>query len=143
MFLYYYVFKNFPSRKQNFIRTMALTQGIYFFLTGLWPIVDIHSFILVTGPKTDLWLVKMVGLLTMAISFLILLVAYKRRITIESLTLILFSSFSYLLIDVIYSLEKVIRYVYLGDAALQFLFIGGWIQLLISVGFKLGKIKHY
>jgi hypothetical protein len=122
---------------------MALTQGIYFLLAGLWPIADIHSFMLVTGPKTDIWLVKMVALLTVAISFLILLVAYKRRVTIESMVLILASSLSYLLIDVIYSLEKVIRYIYLGDAVLQILFIGAWIQLLISVGFKLGKVKHY
>lgn len=143
MFLYYYVFKNFPSRKQNYIRSIALAQGIYFFLTGLWPIVDIHSFMLVTGPKTDIWLVKMVGLLTMAISFMLLMVALKRMITIETLVIILGAGFSYFLIDIIYSLEKVIRYVYLGDAALQVLFMGAWIQLLISVGFKLGKIKHY
>ncbi|VTR52312.1 Uncharacterised protein [Sphingobacterium thalpophilum] len=42
-------------------------QGIYYCLTGIWPVIHISSFMAVTGPKTDLWLVKMVGLLSLAI----------------------------------------------------------------------------
>jgi hypothetical protein len=41
---------------------VALVQGIYFFITGIWPILSIQTFLLVTGPKTDLWLVKTVGI---------------------------------------------------------------------------------
>jgi hypothetical protein len=32
-------------------------------MTGLWPLVSIGTFQQVTGPKTDLWLVKTVGVL--------------------------------------------------------------------------------
>jgi hypothetical protein len=34
---------------------VALVQGVYFLLTGVWPIVHLPSFLAVTGPKTDLW----------------------------------------------------------------------------------------
>lgn len=142
MFLYYYVFKNFPAKKQGFIRTLALVQGIYFFVTGAWALIDIESFMKVTGPKTDVWLVKMVGALTMSISLLLLLIAKKRRVTIESLILILGSCIAYLSIDLYYSLERVISYVYMGDAALQALFIFLWVQWLINIRFRLRNFRN-
>ena len=42
-------------------------QATYYILTGLWPLVHFSSFELVTGPKTDDWLVRMVGLLVVLI----------------------------------------------------------------------------
>jgi len=35
-------------------------QGLYWLVTGLWGLIDVHSFMKVTGPKTDIWLVKTV-----------------------------------------------------------------------------------
>jgi len=141
MLLYYYVFKNFKSKKLSIVKYLALVQGVYFFITGLWPIIDIHSFMLITGPKTDIRLVKMVGALTIAISFLLFLISKKNRVTLESLVLILASCISYLTIDVIYSLEKVINYIYLGDAALQVIFIFLWVHWLITIRFRLRSYK--
>jgi hypothetical protein len=37
-------------------RAIAGTQGTYFLLTGVWPLLHMRSFLTVTGPKTDLWL---------------------------------------------------------------------------------------
>ena len=42
---------------------VALIQGLYFLVSGVWPIIHIASFLKITGPKTDLWLVKTVGVL--------------------------------------------------------------------------------
>ena len=46
---------------------LALLQGIFYVATGVWPLIDIVSFQVVTGPKTDLWLVKTVGVLVTVI----------------------------------------------------------------------------
>src|SRR3954471_24002567 len=35
--------------------------GIYYLLTGAWPVVHIGSFMALTGRKRDTWLVKAVG----------------------------------------------------------------------------------
>jgi hypothetical protein len=42
---------------------VALVRGLYYFLNGLWPLVSIETFQRVTGPKADLWLVRIVGVL--------------------------------------------------------------------------------
>jgi hypothetical protein len=47
-------------------------QGAYFVLTGLWSLLHIRSFVWVTGPKTDLWLVKTVGVLVAVIGAVLL-----------------------------------------------------------------------
>jgi hypothetical protein len=47
---------------------VALVQGIYFLVTGIWPLISMRSFLAITGPKTDLWLVKTVGLVLAVIS---------------------------------------------------------------------------
>ena len=44
-------------------RAVAIVQGAYFATTGVWPLVSMRTFEAVTGPKTDRWLVKTVGLL--------------------------------------------------------------------------------
>jgi hypothetical protein len=36
---------------------VALVQGAFYVATGVWALVDLDSFMAVTGPKTDLWLV--------------------------------------------------------------------------------------
>lgn len=55
------------TRPAHVFRPIAGVQGIYFLLTGLWPLVSIESFQWVTGPKTDLWLVYCVGCLVAVI----------------------------------------------------------------------------
>lgn len=55
------------------MRYVCLTQGIYFMLAGVWPLVNIHSFEVITGPKVDVWLVKTVGLLVAVIGAVLLL----------------------------------------------------------------------
>ncbi|NJK94615.1 MAG: hypothetical protein HC905_06545 [Bacteroidales bacterium] len=58
------------------------------------------------------------------------------------MVLILGSGLAYLIIDVVYSLKGVISYIYLGDAALQILFMGIWVFWLIKIRFRL-RFKHY
>lgn len=43
-------------------------QATYYLVTGLWALVAYRSFEAVTGPKREPWLVKTVGLQTVAIA---------------------------------------------------------------------------
>lgn len=108
------------------LKFLGLAQGTYFLITGVWPLIDIQSFQSVTGRKTDLWLVKMVGLLTISIGLLLFITAFRKRMTLESFVLIIASCISYLLIDVIYTLKQTILPVYLGDAFIELLLIIFW-----------------
>jgi hypothetical protein len=98
-------------------------QGIYYLLTGIWPVIDIASFMLVTGPKTDIWLVKMVGLLTVAIA-ITLITTYKKGGDILRI-LAVCAACSYLFIDVYYYFNGTISIVYVGDAVAEGLIIIG------------------
>jgi len=103
------------------LRNVFLFQGAYFVITGVWPVVNMPSFISATGPKQDTWLVEMVGLLAISIG-LSFLVASLRKQPLP-IVLAYASALSFLLMDLIYVIGKVIPGIYLIDAAVQFVFI--------------------
>ena len=101
-------------------RHLALrAMAAYYLATGLWPIVDIRSFEAVTGPKTDRWLVKTVGLLAAAIGATFAAGATRRTLARETLVLVAASAAAFTAIDVVYTARGRIRPIYLGDAACE------------------------
>ncbi len=106
---------------------LALIQGIYYVLTGIWPLIDSVSFQMVTGPKTDVWLVRTVGVLVTVIGAVLLLAWHSRRITPEVLLLAVGSALGLASIDLIYALSGTISAVYLADAVAELGLAGLWI----------------
>src|SRR4051794_41292394 len=58
-------------------RGVATLQGLYYLATGVWPLVSMDTFLAVTGPKTDLWLVNTVGLLVGVVGVALLVAAWR------------------------------------------------------------------
>ncbi len=83
------------------------------------------SFIGVTGPKTNLWLVRMVGALATAIG-LVLLRHGLARDAGRARLLALLAALAFMAVDAVHALPGIIGPVYLGDAFVQLLFIAGW-----------------
>jgi hypothetical protein len=106
---------------------VASVQGLYFLVTGLWPIFHIQSFLLVTGPKTDLWLVKTVGVLITVIGAVLLAASRHRRITHEIILLGTASALGLAIIDLTYALSGRIAAVYLADAAVELCLAALWV----------------
>lgn len=94
-------------------------QGIYYVLTGLWPVVHVASFEAITGPKVDDWLVKMVGLLVAVIGGTLFLASQRANQTLEILSLAVSSALAFTVIDVWYALSGRISSIYLADAAAE------------------------
>ena len=107
-------------------RLVALTQGLYFAATGLWPLVSIMTFQMVTGPKTDLWLVRTVGVLVFVVGTVLIVAALRRRITPEILLLAVGSALGLAAIDVIYASRGRISPIYLLDAAAELIVVAVW-----------------
>lgn len=101
------------------LKRLLLVQGLFYLFTGLWPLIHIRSFMEVTGYKTDVWLVKMVALLTLSIALVLL---NQRRGNSASPLLGICSALSFLIIDVTYSLDGTISRIYLADAVAETLF---------------------
>jgi hypothetical protein len=112
------------------MRILLLLQASYFFITGIWPLVHIKSFMKATGFKHDIWLVKMVGLLTMAISISFVVDAYLKADSAAIIYLAILSAIAYFSIDFYYSAIGKISKIYLIDAAIQLLLIITWLILI-------------
>ncbi len=108
-------------------QALLILQGLYFFATGVWPLVHMESFLAVTGPKTDLWLVRTVGVLVAVIGATLLLAAYRRRLGAETAFLAVGGALGLMAIDVIYVSLNVIPPIYLLDAVAEALLIVGWV----------------
>ena len=105
---------------------VAVVQGVYYLLTGIWPLVSIRTFMMVTGPKTDLWLVKTVGVLVTTIGVTLLVAAGRDEIGVQTLVLAVGSAAALTAIDVIYVAKRVISPIYLADAAPEIALIAWW-----------------
>jgi hypothetical protein len=99
-------------------RFMLKLQAGYYLITGLWPVFHRRSFEAVTGPKTDWWLVEMVGLLAAAIG-LGIWAASRHAPARLARTLSLAPASAFMIIDLGYALRGTISGVYLLDAAVE------------------------
>jgi hypothetical protein len=108
-------------------RTAAGVQGLYFLVTGVSPLVHVESFLAVTGPKTDLWLVYTVGVLVGVIGLTLLAAMMSGRIPREILILAIGSAVVLAAIDVIFVVRGVISAVYLFDAVVEAVLVLWWL----------------
>jgi hypothetical protein len=105
---------------------VAAAQGLFYLATGVWPLVHVESFLAVTGPKTDLWLVYTVGVLVAVVGAVLLVAAGNRRVTPEVALLGVGCAGALAGIDVVFVTRDVIPRVYLADAAVEGVLILWW-----------------
>lgn len=110
-------------------RTMAFAaraQGWYYVVTGVWPILDIDSFLVVTGPKVDLWLVRTVAVLVTVIGATLLVAVRQQRLDAPIVLLAVGSALGLASIDIVYVLVGRIPPVYLLDVAAEIVLAALW-----------------
>ena len=121
-------------------RVLLWIQGAYFLVTGVWPLVSVRTFQMVTGPKTDHlptgreadhWLVMTAGVLITAIGLSLLLGAWRDKCSAETMLLAIAASFGLTCIDIIYVWREVIAPVYLVDAGIEILLIAAWLAAIL------------
>src|SRR3982750_4382908 len=107
-------------------------QAGYYLATGIWALIHRRSFEAVSGPKTDYWLVRMVGALTAAIAAALASGTTAREVSPETRVLALPTATSFATIDGYYGWRGRISKVYLADLAVQAsltsLFLRSWKQ---------------
>jgi ABC-type branched-subunit amino acid transport system permease subunit len=99
---------------------LLLGQAGYYLATGLWPLVHLPSFEALTGPKTDDWLVRMVGCLAVVIGATLGAAAVRRREhAFDIVVLAAGSALAFASIDTWYAAVGRIAPIYLADAVLE------------------------
>ena len=115
------------------MRGVLIAQGVYYLLTGIWPLVSIRTFEAVTGPKTDDWLVQTVGVLAAVIGATLILGSRRQPPNRETLTLAVLSILGFAAVDAVFVATGTISPIYLVDAGLQAVF---------AVGLVFGRIAN-
>src|SRR5688500_5252805 len=85
---------------------LAVVQGGFDVVTGLWPIVHLRSFERVTGPKLEGWLVKTVGALISVVGGTLVSAGLRGRVTPEVRLLAVGSAAALTLVDLIYTAKR-------------------------------------
>src|SRR5688572_2580055 len=106
-------------------------QGLFYVVTGLWPLFSPSTFQKVTGPKTDFWLVKTVGLLITVIGVALLLSGKGHDPVPQTYALGAGSALALSWVDIHYVKVGRISRVYLLDALVELPLFGLWmVQIL-------------
>jgi hypothetical protein len=109
------------------LRLLAWLQGVFYLLTGVWPLVSMGTFVAVTGPKVDLWLVVTVGVLVAVIGAVLLLGAWRDRVGPELVLLAVGSAGGLAAVDLVYALGDRIWDIYLLDAVVEIVLAVLWL----------------
>jgi hypothetical protein len=111
----------------RFLFYVALIHGIYYLITGIWPLLHMPSFIFITGPKYDVWLVRTVGVLILVQGLVCISAAVYKRISKEIVMLAVGAAAGLAVIDIYYASIDRIWNVYLLDALAEVVLIILWL----------------
>ena len=112
-----------------FFTSLLKAQSLFYIVMGAWPLVPLRSFLYVTGPKKDIWLLNTVSWLILAVGAALAVTCLEESYSLASLVLAVLTSAFLAGIDIYFSHKKVISKVYLFDAGVEILFLIG---LLLS-----------
>ncbi len=108
-------------------RTTGAVQATVYILTGVWPWLSMRTFLKVTGPKEDLWLVKTVGALVTVVGVVLGLAVRRRRVTPEIALLGAGSAGALAGVDALFVAQGRIPPVYLLDMVGELVLVAGWL----------------
>ena len=111
----------------RWLTILGVAHGAFYFVTGVWPILHLDSFLFVTGPKTDLWLVQTVGALLAVFGAVLFLAARRNRLTPEWCLLAAGLAAALAAVDIVFVTRNVISPIYLADAAVEIPLTVAWL----------------
>lgn len=108
-------------RKIMWLHKILFIQALYYFVSGLWPIVHMASFEKVTGPKNDKWLVQTVSALILCSSLIFFYSAFFRNVSmpLETVILSIANCLALAFVDIYFVIKKMIKKIYLLDAVFE------------------------
>jgi hypothetical protein len=113
--------------KRDIAAILPLGQGLYYVVTGVWPLVSMRTFEAVTGLKVDKWLVKTIGVLVSVVGAVLMLAGRRcRHVDPEPALLAAGSATGLAVIDTVYAARGRISKVYLLDAVVEVALVIAW-----------------
>lgn len=107
-------------------RYLCYAHAAYYLTTGVWPLLSMRSFMAITGPKTDRWLVNTAGLLIATLGATLGMAGRRGTTAPEIPLLAIGGAASLAAIDVTYASRRRISPIYLLDAVAEAGLIALW-----------------
>ena len=108
------------------VGTVTLTvQGLYYIISGAWPVVHRSSFDMVTGTHADPKLVIAVGLIAVAVGAALLAAVRQSFVPRTTWMVAVGAAMAFMVVDIWYVAGVVIPRMYVADAIAQGAFIVG------------------
>ena len=115
------------ARGERWLCWVAKLQGVFYFVTGVWPILHLRSFFAVTGPKTEYWLVQTFGAVLAIVGIAPFLAARHRAVSAEVCLVGAGTAAILAVCDLVFVGQRAIGPVYLLDAAAEAMLVAGWV----------------
>lgn len=116
---------------------LALIQGVYYLVTGIWPFVHLQSFLAATGPKTDIWLLKTVATLITVIGIALSWAGFKKDVNQPVFLLGIGSALGLAGIGIFYSVRGTISSVHGLESILELVLALAWFMSRKKDNFRL------
>ncbi|MBA3463172.1 MAG: hypothetical protein H0T46_24665 [Deltaproteobacteria bacterium] len=111
--------------------TAPFTQGVFYVVTGLWPIIHLRSFEAVTGRKKEGWLAKSMGGLIAAVGAALIAGSLEKRESAALRVLGMGSAIALGVADLVFAKQQKThnrhQKAYYADAAAEGAALAGWI----------------
>ncbi len=106
---------------------VAMAQGAYWLAVGLWPVLDLKTFLLATRPKPEGWLTKGVGMCLTTIGLALGAAGARGKVARELRVLGASTALSFAAMDFWYAgVRRRISRVYLANGVVQLGFLAAW-----------------
>jgi hypothetical protein len=106
---------------------VAMVQGAYCLAAGLWPVLDLKTFMVATGPKLEGWLTKGVGVCLANIGLALGAAGARGKVARELRVLGATTALSFAAMDFWYAgARRRIPPVYLANGVVQLGFVAAW-----------------
>jgi hypothetical protein len=113
----------------------------YYLLSSAWPLINIESFMSVTGAKQDIWLVKTFSLLIVCVSLTLFVYLFLKEHSLSVIFLSLMVPAVLAAVDIYYSLNGIISKIYLVDALINLAILIAWLFHVKAIVKANGKIS--
>jgi hypothetical protein len=122
-------------------RVAARAQGAYYLVTGAWPLLHMGSFLALTGPKRDLWLVRTAGSMITAIGAGLLVGSRRGRVAPSWALAGAIACAGLAAVDLRPGPPRRISRMYLADAAVELALLTCWIAGALLRG-RQGRLRR-
>jgi hypothetical protein len=121
---------------------ISLMQGVYLLVAALWPLLDLESFLRITGIETDSWLLRITGVFMVAVSITLIASYYFQEHSWIVSTLAMICAAGTFYIDTFYYMNSELSLrLYTVDVIVQLFFVMTWSVLLGRFWFLKNRSK--